>query len=279
VHDPAKAEFFGKFLSDKGQEDRLSVFGGFDWTNEKVLREAVAGVRGIFVNFPDWGVEKGNATRLLMKVIDEVYKDSATKPMVVRIVIYQDPKWGLPKEVTNLIAFTDIPEAELKELHGTTGVPYMLLQPGWFHQNFITFFGEFIKKSDIIPTPTSNSVLPYIDTRDIGHVAARILLNEFPYEPNSTYWLASAHHSYSQIAEMITSAVGRDIKYVDTDELIEEVFGSLGLMADMLSFYRFEGLISGKLPLTDPILLEHWLGRKPHSFTSFAHENKAAFSP
>ncbi|MEU4317044.1 NAD(P)H-binding protein [Nocardia sp. NPDC024068] len=98
---------------------------------------------------------------------------------------------------------------EVDEHLRTSGVLYAILQPTGFMQNFVAdlkldrFYGSYGK-----------AAVNYIDARDIGDVAAALLTA--PVGESRDYILTGPQSpTHDEIAAAMTTALGREIRYVD----------------------------------------------------------------
>jgi uncharacterized protein YbjT (DUF2867 family) len=58
-----------------------------------------------------------------------------------------------------------------------SGIPYTFLRPPAFMQNFVTQFGHTIRTQSAFYVPAGDAKMSFVDTRDIGAIAARMLTN------------------------------------------------------------------------------------------------------
>ena len=94
------------------------------------------------------------------------------------------------------------------------GINYTILRPGWFMQNFSTWFAEDIRKESKIHIPAGNSKTAFIDTRDIADVVVHLLGK--PAHFGKTFDLVSAEaYDHYEVAQLISLSVGRTIEYID----------------------------------------------------------------
>ena len=57
-----------------------------------------------------------------------------------------------------------------------SGVPYCVLRPNAFMQNFSGLYGAMMRKTGTLYLPEDDARLNFVDTRDIGEAAARIIV-------------------------------------------------------------------------------------------------------
>lgn len=157
-----------------------------------------------------------------------------------------------------------------------SGIPYTFLRPNNFMENFINYYP---------PTPDGKIYLPlgegavsWIAARDIGEVAARVLLSEG--HENKAYTLTGPEAlTVAQVAKHLSEASGRTIEYVDVpEEAARQSMLNAGMpewavnaMAELNAIDK-----AGYAASVDPSLGE-LLGRAPTTFAEFAKEKAARF--
>jgi len=165
----------------------------------------------------------------------------------------------------------------------SSGVPYTILRPGAFMQNFSeTHFiraVESIRDRDEIRMPGGNGVVSWLSTEDIAAVAA-IALTEDGHEGKGYTLLGPEPLTLTQVAEHISWVVGRRIQYVATDyRPIRDALLASGVPPEtaehnsQLAAFAFSSGMFGVL--SDDIL--HVTGRPPVSFGEFAAGAVAAW--
>jgi len=112
--------------------------------------------------------------------------------------------------------FPDIFEMRASEiLIEKSEIPYAILRPNTFMQNFNTDEKNSITKNNAFYYPADLGKTSFIDVRDIAEVAATILLSDD--HTNKIYTLTGDESlNYYQIAEILSKVCNRAIRYVDT---------------------------------------------------------------
>jgi uncharacterized protein YbjT (DUF2867 family) len=177
----------------------------FDWTDESTYEAARQGVDAMYlVAGPFPGPEHADYIRALL--------DSATGAGVKRVVLLS--VYGVDQAP---------PENPLRRVElavESSGVPYTILRPGAFMQNFSE--GHFIRavasirERDEIAMPGGNGVVSWVSTEDIAAVAA-IALTEDGHDGRAYVQLGPEPLTLTQVAEHISWVAGRRIRYVETD--------------------------------------------------------------
>jgi uncharacterized protein YbjT (DUF2867 family) len=154
-----------------------------------------------------------------------------------------------------------------------SGIPYNIIRPSWFNQNFINFWGYGIKNHNAIALPVGNGLAGFIDARDIAAVAAKLLTDDSMNGQGFTLTGPDAL-THTQVAALIAEATGKPVTFNDItpDELRPVLIGA-GLPTDyvevllvLLGYIKagYTGLVNDKVKTL--------LGRDPITFKQFATE-------
>jgi len=99
-----------------------------------------------------------------------------------------------------------------------SGIPYCIVHPNSFMQNFVAFHAGSINSSGTFSFPYGDSRISYVDVRDIAAVDAAILADPASHQ-NKEYTLTGPRAlSSGDIAGILSNASGRMIRYVPVDE-------------------------------------------------------------
>jgi len=105
-----------------------------------------------------------------------------------------------------------VPHYKVEQFMKASGVPYTFLRAGFFMQNLDTTHRIDIVASDDIFVPVGNAKTAFVDTRDIGAVAAYVLTT--PGHENQAYDLTGSEAlTYDEVAMIFTEVLGRKITY------------------------------------------------------------------
>lgn len=114
-----------------------------------------------------------------------------------------------------------------------SGVPYTILQPNYFMQNFVVNDAPTVIHNSALFAPTGDAKISYIDARDIAEVAA-IALTE-PGHSNQTYEITgAAAYSFAEVAEMLTQRIAKPVQHID---LPSEAYRDALLKAGLPEWY------------------------------------------
>ena len=166
-----------------------------------------------------------------------------------------------------------------------SGVPYTLLRPGAFMQNFSEglrwdeALADGIRERDEIAGPGGDGVVSYVSSEDIAAVAA-IALTEDGHNGKAYAPLGPEPLTLTQVAEHISWVAGRPIRYVETDHApMRDKLLAMGAPPETaehnsrLHAFAFSSGVFGAL--NDDVL--NVTGRPPVSFGEFAVGAAAAW--
>lgn len=101
---------------------------------------------------------------------------------------------------------------EIEQMLKESGLAWAILRPSAFIQTTMEQIAPFVRDSRRFSLPGAGRRYAFIDTRDIGAVAAEILTGESWW--NATHVLTGPEAlSYSRIAQIISDAVGTEVAY------------------------------------------------------------------
>ena len=172
--------------------------------------------------------------------------------------------------------------AQGESLLAQSGIPHTILRPNSFMQNFVVFYAQGIRKDGVVYQCTGNVPTAMIDTRDIAAIVVRLLTEEG--HAGKTYELSGPEAiDYTQAAQKIGAAIGRDIRYMDLPpEVMEQAMIGAGLpawgAAEVVNIYGRGFFREGGGAVVTAVTAE-LLGRPPRSFDDFARDYADHFRP
>lgn len=93
-------------------------------------------------------------------------------------------------------------------------IAHTFLRSNSFMQNFSNFSSRTVREHGAFYAPQGDGKTAYVDSRDIAQVAYRVLAEDG--HENKAYYLSGPDAlSGAEIADILSSATGREIKYVD----------------------------------------------------------------
>lgn len=100
---------------------------------------------------------------------------------------------------------------EAEQIVANSGVPFTIIRPAMFMQNFVTMFGASIRDDDIIYAAAGEGKVPFIDARDIARVVAKVILEK---HTDRIYTLTGSEVlSFSDVALILRKTLKREIEY------------------------------------------------------------------
>jgi uncharacterized protein YbjT (DUF2867 family) len=164
-----------------------------------------------------------------------------------------------------------IPHHKIEKLIVDSGITYTFLRPAYFMQNFITTLHKDIVERNRIYLPAGKARFTIVDVKDVGAVAAKVLLNPEKHQ-NKAYELTNDElKNFGELTEQINQAWEKNIEYVSPN-LLSFIYQKLKqgnnliftFVLIMLHYFpRFR-----EAPKVSPNI-ELLLGRKPTSFEEF----------
>src|SRR5919199_549243 len=161
-----------------------------------------------------------------------------------------------------------------------SGIPFTLLRPPAFMQNFITQFGYTIRTRNAFYVPAGDAKLSFIDARDVSAVAVKALTGDSQQHMGKAYAITAQEAiSYGQAAEILSNEVGRRISYIDIPEEDAQKGMKNNGMDDWLvdAIMEFYSIIKSGHASKTTNVFEEVMGRKPITFSQFARDYAQAF--
>ncbi|HZR28776.1 MAG TPA: SDR family oxidoreductase [Terriglobales bacterium] len=168
--------------------------------------------------------------------------------------------------------------AQAEEKLVASGVPYTILRPNTFMQNFLGFAGS-IKTQGAIFGCSGEAPVSYVDARDIAGVAAKIL-SDGGHEGKAYELTGAQAVNYAWVAALISKLIGKQVKYVDLPAAELKKFllqvGMQDWLADgVLDLQAYNK--TGKAAAVSNAV-EQVTGKKPITFEQFAQDFASAFA-
>jgi len=105
-----------------------------------------------------------------------------------------------------------VPHYKVEQYIKASGIPYTMIQPGFFMQNLSTTHLVEIRDRDEIFVPVGLGKTAFIDIRDIAEVIAQVLAE--PGHDNKSYELTGNKAlDYYEVAEIFCKVLNRKISY------------------------------------------------------------------
>lgn len=169
---------------------------------------------------------------------------------------------------------------QIEEYIEQSGIPFTILRPTSFMQNFCNYSGQTIQNEDKIYLPLGSGKVSYIDVRDIA-ATAKVILTQSGHE-NKVYELTGPQAiSVGEVAQALTQACDRVIAYVDVSEEAAAAGMRQNHMPDWMVNAMMELHSLGKAGYAANVtdVVERITGLKPRTISDFAEDNCQQFTP
>jgi uncharacterized protein YbjT (DUF2867 family) len=265
-HNHVRAAFHSQNKVDKLKKDIKEVeFVNIDYDKTETIVDALSNVNKIFLV-----VNPGPRRPISSCIVKEAKKNE-----VKHIVMLS----SMAVDVEPEIAIGRLHRQEEKIIEDSE-IPYTFLRPTAFMQNFINFYGHMIQNQSAFYLPAGDRKVSFVDARDIAAVAVQALTRNGSRHANKVYDITGEEAlSFTQAAEVISKAVGREISYKEiTDEEARKGMKKMG-MENWLIDAMMEGFYSiraGYASRTTTVV-EQITGRKSISFSQFVKDYVQAF--
>ena len=169
----------------------------------------------------------------------------------------------------------NIPYRQLELKLEKAGIPFAVIRPNWFADNFQTFWRDGLRHG-VISVPAGDGKTSFVDTRDIGESAAALLANS-DFDGKAYNLTGPQAFSYAEAAALLAEITGKPLRYEPaTDESFIAMLTGAGVHPDYASFLAaiFHPVREGwSAVVTDDV--ERLTGHKPRSLATYAKDNKA----
>lgn len=230
-----------------------------DFNDPASLRSAFAGIDTLFVLLPL--VE--NKVQLARNIVQ------AAQSAGVRHIVRSS---GAGADAAASFALPRL-QGEIDDIVAASGIPFTILRPASFMQNFVNFYAGMISGGTLY-LPQGEGAVSYIDVRDIAAVAAAVLLHPAAHA-NQIYTLTGADAIDNVTAtRLIGEVLGRTVNYVAVaDEAAISSMQQMGMsewsIGQMMSLNR---TISAGHAAATTDTVRQLLGREPITFARFADD-------
>lgn len=231
----------------------------------ETLGPALAGVDKVFFippGGPGWNVGQRN--------VIEAAKQAGIKHLVKVSATCADP--GAPSMA---LSYHYEGEQLLKE----SGVPFTVLRPSSFMQNFFNYVPS-IRFQSTVYMCLGDTRMALVDTRDIADVGVAVLTSEG--HEGKTYDITGPESlTYAEAVEKLSAALGRPVQYQDLPpEAYEQALIGMGVPAwaavEVANIYGRGPYRAGQTAAVASTVQE-LLGRSARSFAEFARDHAAVF--
>jgi len=165
-----------------------------DYDRPDTVRPALKDVETLFLLSNTVDVER--------KVVDEARKAGVKRIVKLSVLRAEDEAFTFARWHRGVEKYIE-----------ASGLRWTFLRPNGFMQNVVTYMAETIRTQSAIYSSGADGAASHIDVRDLGAVAASVLL-EMGHEGQAYELTGPSAITYGQIAETLTGVLGRPIRYV-----------------------------------------------------------------
>ncbi len=251
---------------EMGKLDSLGINAvELDFNDDKTLDKAMKGMDTLFMLLPleeqmsEWGrnlvyAAKRNRIKFVLRssVIDS---NPESKHLLFKI------------------------HGQIDHILRASGIPFCIVHPNSFMQNFVVYLGEMINNTGTFSFAHGNARISYNDVRDVAAVDAEIITNPDLHRGREYIVTGPRAVTDHEIAEMLSKAAGREIKYVPlseeqyTEELVKERLSEwqvkVNLSLEHNALEDKQSVLSG--------IVRKITGKNPISFDQFAMDYAATW--
>jgi uncharacterized protein YbjT (DUF2867 family) len=171
----------------------------------------------------------------------------------------------------------DTDERKAERTVMSSPIPWTILRPNWFMQNFTepSFYLEALRDAGELKVPTGGQATTFVDTRDIADVAAAALLDDGHAERCYTLTGPQAI-TWADAVRLIGKAAGHTFRYVDPP--LEEHLATLASKGTATSTVDYLGRVYGCIRDGRTSIVsgdvQQVTGHPARSFSAFVEENR-----
>jgi uncharacterized protein YbjT (DUF2867 family) len=164
---------------------------------------------------------------------------------------------------------------EVEQALQQMSMSWTILRPHAFMQNWLGEVAASVRAEGVVYSPIESARVPFIDTRDIADVAARVLLDPGAHA-NRKYVLTGGEAvGYADVAAALTAAAGKLVRYrpismVEARRSLEQREVPQPLIEAMLAIAAYQRAGGPTSRVSDHV--ERILGRPPRTIHDFARD-------
>lgn len=166
-----------------------------------------------------------------------------------------------------------------QHLRATTA-PFTSLRPNFFMQNLSTTYADEIRTRSEITVPAGRARTAFIDTDDVGRVAAHVLTE--PGHLGKAYTLSGEQSlGYSKVARLLTAELGREITYTrPSPQQYEQLLRERGAADDYIEVQSMiYKVVRSNLSAFPNRTVRRLTGTPATTFAEFAHRERGVWMP
>ncbi len=160
-----------------------------------------------------------------------------------------------------------------------SGRDYTFLRGNFFMQNFEMYQKEDIREKQQLFLPTGKGKASYVDTHDIGRVAAEVIEQPTSFSKETLYLTGPEAMDLHQAADIFSDVLGKEITFKEPDdETYRKEMEQRGFSKDYIDamIAVFGKIKKGQVAQTSDSI-EQILGKKPTPLKDYMVRNKSVF--
>ncbi len=174
-----------------------------------------------------------------------------------------------------------VPHHRVEQHLIASNMAWTMLRPGFFAQNLATAYRTDIRDHDRLHVPAGDGRVAFVDTRDLGELAARILADPAEHSGCGYTLTGPRAVTFQQVADLLTDALGRPIRYEPaTIPAYLRHLGTQGLPVPqrLVQTVLHAGLRRGDAETVDATLGQ-LLGRPPRDLAAYIADHRDLWTP
>jgi uncharacterized protein YbjT (DUF2867 family) len=199
--------------------------------------------------------------------------------------ITQAVKAGVKHVVFSSVVGADtnplLPHHRVEKHLRQSAVHHTILRPTFFADNLGTAYRDDIRDDHRLFVPAGQARVAFIDTRDIAAVVACVAADPRPHVNRGYTLTGPAHHSFAEVAAMLSAELGTNIRYEPASVLgyVHHLYRRrLPLPLIAVQTVLHADLRRGHAGLIDPTL-PTLLGRDALSLVDYVHHHRKRWLP
>lgn len=231
-----------------------------DLRDPATFRPALDGARGLFLVRPPAIARVGPTLNALV--------DAAVAAGVQHVVF---------SSVTGADTNRIVPHHRVERHLQAAGVAWTILRPGFFAQNLADAYRADVLRDDRVLLPSGSGRAAFVDTRDVGEVAALVLAEPEQHRGAGYVLTGPEALDFDAVAALLSAETGRTIRYEAASALryLRHVHAQGRPLAQaVVQTVLHVGLRRGQAERVDPTL-ERLLGRPGRTLAEYVHDHRA----
>lgn len=178
--------------------------------------DARPGVTSVALDLTDpttFGAAVGDARAMFLVRPPAVSRVGPTLNALVDVAAAADVQHVVFSSVAGADTNPIVPHHRVERHLQDTDVDWTILRPGFFAQNLADAYRQDIAEDDRLHVPAGPGRVAFIDARDIGEVAARVLADPSGHERRGYHLTGPEALTYEEVAALLTDLLGRPVRY------------------------------------------------------------------